>query len=271
MIGWLHVAALGLYGLASAVLGISFARAQPRLAQAASVLLSAGLVAHVYALAEFSARWAELPLVGLGPSLSTLAFLIGLGTLIATTLSQARTLGLVLVPVVTLLTAVAGAVGVVPTQETLDFRGVWFVLHVVFAFVGYVGLAVAFAAGLMYLLQFRELKSKHFGAVFRFFPPLDTLDRLGQKGLLVGFPFLTLAMLLGWAWTTRFSSLAQPDNTKLVWVILSWFVFVAALLARTGSGRRGHRGAVASVIGFVVVVLIYVVLRVQTTHPETFL
>ena len=54
-------------------------------------------------------------------------------------------------------------------------------------------------------------------------------------------------------------------------MILSWFVFVAALAARTGSGRRGQRAALASVIGFVVVVLIYVVLRVGTSHPESFL
>ena len=32
----------------------------------------------------------------------------------------------------------------------------------------------------MDLLLFRELKSKHVGAIVRFFPPLETLDRLGR-------------------------------------------------------------------------------------------
>lgn len=271
MTEWFHLGALLMYGVATILLGVSFARGDRRLPTVAAVLLGVGLVAHAAALTAFVSRWNELPLVGLGPSLSTLAFLIGLGTLITSTLAQAGPVGLVLVPLMSGLTAVAAAVGVAPAGEPMAWRGVWFVLHVVFAFVGYVGLTVAAAAGLMYLMQFRELKSKHFGAIFRFFPPLETLDRLGRQGIFVGFPFLTLALLLAWAWTARFHGAVQTENSKLAWVILSWIVFVAAMVARLGDGRRGHRGALASVVGFVVVVVIYLVLRVQTSHGGAFL
>lgn len=270
MTGWLHFAALMMYGVATAVLAISFARSDQRLPRVAAAVLAAGLVAHGAGLAAFASAWSELPLVGLGPSLSTLGFLVGLGTLIASTLGHARTVGLVLVPVVALLTGVAVGVRVEPAGEAVAFRGAWFALHVVFAFIGYAGLTVAFAAGLMYLLQFRQLKGKHFGAVFRFFPPLETLDRLGRAGLLVGFPFLTLAVIVGWAWSSAFAG-GAPGDLKLVWVILSWIVFLAALLARAGEGGRSQRGALASVIGFVVVVAIYVVIRVQATHAGAFL
>ena len=118
-----------------------------------------------------------------------------------------------------------------------------------FAFVGYAGLTVAFAAGLMYLLQFRELKSKHFGAIFRFFPPLETLDRLGRRGLLVGFPFLTLAVLVGWAWTARFHGVVAPGSRSSSGCSSPGWSSWRAILARLGGGRRGHRGALASVIG----------------------
>lgn len=271
MIAGLHLAALGLYAIAAVLMGISFARGESRLPAVASGVLGAGVVAHVWALAVFTGRWHELPLVGLGPSLSTLALLVGVGTLMASTLIRARAVGLVLIPVVVLFVGAALSVGVQPAGEAQAYRGVWFVLHVVFAFVGYVGLTVAFAAGLMYLLQFRELKSKHFGAIFRFFPPLDTLDRLGRQGILLGFPFLTLAMVLGWAWSTRFHGGAPLETGKLAWVLISWIVFAGALLARLGGGRRSQRGALASVIGFVLVVVVYLVLRVQTSHGGTFL
>jgi HemX protein len=271
MTGWLHWAAFFLYGIAAVLLVVSFVRGGRRLPRLASVLLGVGLWVQAVALGAFLQEFDELPLVGLGPSLATLAFLIGLGALIAATFGHAETVGLVLIPVVAVLVGVAGAVGIAPAGEPTAFRGVWFVLHVVFAFVGYVGLTVAFAAGLMYLLQFRELKSKRFGAIFRFFPPLDTLDRLGRRGLFLGFPFHTLALLLGWAWTVRFHGLAEPDGSKLAWVLLSWMVFVVAILVRLGGGRPSHRGALASVIGFVVVVLLYLVLRVQLPHEGTFL
>jgi HemX protein len=270
MTEWLHLATLVLYAIAAVLMGVSFARNDRRLPVIASVWLGLGVLLHTWALFVFTRVWRELPLVGLGPFLSTLAFLIAVGTLIASTLGHALTVGLVLIPVVVLLVGVAAAVGVNPAVEPQAFQSVWLVLHVVFALLGYVGLTVSFAAGLMYLLQFRELKSKHFGAIFRFFPPLDTLDRLGRLGLLVGFPFLTLALLVGWAWTARFQAVTTPGSPKLVWVVVSWFVFVVAFLARMGGGRRGHRGALASVVGFLLVVAVYLVLRVQSTHGGVF-
>src|SRR5690606_35293170 len=116
----------------------------------------------------------------------------------------------------------------------------------------------------------RELKNKHCGAIVRFFPPLETLDRVGRRGLLVGLPFLTLAVILGWAWTANFQLPTTPGNSKLAWVVLSWGGFRLALLARTGQGRRGERGAIASVGAFVVVVVMYVVLRLQVAQAGIF-
>ncbi|CAN5634664.1 hypothetical protein BH23GEM6_BH23GEM6_14090 [soil metagenome] len=271
MTSWLHLIALAQYGIAAALLAVSFARGAGGLPVVARGILALALAVHAWGLLVFTLSWGELPLVGLGPSLSTLAFLVGLGTLIASTLANATTVGLILLPLVTLLIGVATAFGVQPTGEPGAFQSVWFVLHVVLAFVGYVGLTVAFAAGLMYLLQFRQLKSKQFGAIFRFFPPLETLDRLGTRGLLIGFPFLTLAMIVGWGWITRFHMMPQPGSSKLTWVILSWFVFLAALVSRVGTGRRSRRGALVSVVGFVVVVVLYVVLRAQAPHDGGFM
>lgn len=271
MIQSLHLATLLIYAVAAALMAVSFARNDRRLTLFASSALAGGVLMHSWALSTFAARWGELPLVGLGPFLSTLASLIAVGTLIASTLGHALTVGLVLIPVLVVLVGVAVAVGVSPMGEPTAFQGVWFALHVIFALIGYAGLTVAFAAGLMYLLQFRALKSKRFGAIFRFFPPLDTLDRLGRTGVIAGFPFLTLALLVGWAWTARFQDAVTPANPKLVWVIVSWFVFVGAIAARLGGGRRGQRAALVSVVGFVVVVVVYLVVRIQSSHGGAFL
>lgn len=271
MLDWMHWAAFAVYFTAALFPAAALLRGgQPR-SRLAAATLAAGLLVHSAALALFVARWGELPLVGLGPVFSTLALLTGLGALAAATLGHAGTVGLILNPLVAVLAGVAATVGVHPGGEAVAFGGLWFILHVVFASVGYVGLAVAFAAGLMYLLQFRELKSKRFGAVFRFFPPLDTLDRLGRRGLLIGFPFLSLALVLGWMWTARFQRTLAPGNPQVIWGVLTWLVFAAALWARSGGGRRGHRGAVASVVGFAVVVLAYLVLRIGTSHAGGFL
>ncbi|HEX7240944.1 MAG TPA: cytochrome c biogenesis protein CcsA [Longimicrobiaceae bacterium] len=267
----LHGVALALYLLAAALLGVSLARADRRLTGVATSFAGVGAMAHLLALVAYWTRWGELPLVGLGPSLSVLALLVAIGSLGVATLGRTGPLGLVLVPVAALLAGVAVAVGVHPEGEVLAFRGPWFVLHVTLALVGYAGLTVAFACGLMYLLQFRELKNKHFGAIFRFFPPLDTLDRMGKWALIVGLPFLTLALAVGWAWSERFHRPLGAGNPKVVWGVLTWLLIVAALAARAGGGRRAHRAALASVVAFAVVVAAYVVLRVGEPSAGGFL
>lgn len=268
----LHVLALAFYALAAALLGVSLARSARRLPAAATACLAGGVVAHAAALASFAAAYGELPLVGLGPSLSVLAILVALGSLLLATLGRTGPLGLVLVPVAAALAGVAEVAGMRPAAQEMAFRGPWFVLHVVLAMLGYAGLTVAFAAGLMYLLQFRELKGKRFGAVFRFFPPLDTLDRIGRRALMVGLPALTFALLLGWAWSVRFGFDMQAGNPKIVWGVITWIVFVAALIARAGEGTaRARRGALVSVVGFAVVVAAYVLLRAAESAGAGFL
>lgn len=268
----LHLAALAAYALAAALLGVSLARSAVRLPYAAAACLALGVGLHGGALAAYRAHFGEWPLVGLGPSLSVLALLIALGSLLLAALARTGPLGLVLVPVAAGLAGVAEVAGMHPAAQAVAFRGPWFVLHVILAMLGYAGLTVAFAAGLMYLLQFRQLKGKRFGAVFRFFPPLDTLDRVGRRALIMGLPLLTLALLLGWAWSERFGPPMRAGNPKVVLGVLTVAVFVAALASRAGQGAaRARRGAMASVVGFAVVVAAYVLLRAAESSGAGFL
>jgi ABC-type uncharacterized transport system permease subunit len=268
----LHLAAVALYALAAALLGISFARTDRRLPAVATTTLGLAVAAHGAALASYIREFGEPPLVGLAPSLSVLGFLIALGSLGVATLGRTGPLGLVLVPVAAAVAAAAQAAGVRPDGEAMLFRGPWFVLHVVLAMLGYAALAVSFAAGLMYLLQFRELKGRRFGAIFRFFPPLETLDRIGRLALMAGLPLLSAALLVGWAWTERFQHPMAIGNPKIVLGVISWLVFVVALAVRAGGSRQARRGALVSVVGFAVVVISYVVLRVgSSTHTGGFL
>lgn len=271
MVAILIGSALLLYLTASGVLAYSFADGREAGPRTGTALAAAGVLLHGGALAAYTVLHGELPLVGLGPSLATLGFLIGV-FLTVTTITSARPVGLVLVPVIAVLAGLALLLGVQPSGEDLAFRGVWFAFHVLAALVGYAGLTVAFAAGLLYLLQFRELKGKRLGRVFRFFPSLPTLDQLGRWSVAVGFPALTLALLLGWAWTVRFQRTLAPQNPQVIWGVITWFAFAAMLAVRAlGQAGRERRAAVASVVSFVLVVVIYVVLRLSMAAGSVFL
>lgn len=262
MVTILFAIALLLYLGASGTLAASFAGGRVVVPRTVAALTAGGMAVHAAALITFTAVHAELPLVGLAPSLSTLAFLITL-FLVATTLARdSKPVGIVLVPLTSILLAIALIIGIAPSGQPLAFRGVWFSFHVLLAFIGYAGLAVAFAAGLLYLLQFRELKGKRLGRVFRFFPSLPALDLLGRRGVAVGFPALTVALLLGWAWTMRFRNTFAAENPQVIWGVLTWLTFAVLLGVRySKSANSERRAAFASVIGFIFVVLSYLVLR----------
>jgi HemX protein len=178
----------------------------------------------------------------------------------------------VLVPLIALLLAIALVLGIAPSGQPMAFSGLWFSLHVLLAFIGYAGLAIAFAAGLLYLLQFRELKDKRLGRIFRFFPSLPALDALGRLGLGVGFPALTLALLIGWAWTVRFHRTWAIGDAQVIWGVLTWLAFAVVTVVRIAPSKdTERRAALASVTGFVVVVVAYLLLRTFMARGQVFL
>ncbi len=234
-------------------------------------LAAAGVAVHAVALARFTVDYGQLPLTGLAPSLSTVALTIGIGLVATLGLGEGRRVGIVLVPVVILLQAVAVSLGLEPGTESLDWEGPWFAFHVTLAFVGLGGLAVAFASGLLYLVQLHELNTKRMGRLFQFTPPLATLDRLVRTGLVVGFITFTLSLALGWLWTISFRESFDLSNPKVVWAIMSCLIFVAALGVRIGGGVKERRSALAAVVGFSFIVVSYVGLRLVSGQGGFFL
>jgi ABC-type uncharacterized transport system permease subunit len=237
----------------------------------ASGLTGVAVFVHAVALGHFWLRYGELPLVGPGAALSSLAFVGGLALVAMLPLRDVGRVAIALLPFIIIVQAVALVLGIQPSPMALDFQGTGFVLHVSFAFLGYQGLALAFAAGVLYLIQHHELKEKRLGRFFHFIPPLATLDKLARVGLWGGFVALTLALAFGWAWTVENRGSLEMSDPKVVWAVLSWLVFVGVLLARAGGGRNDYRGAVAAVVGFGVVVSTYLVLRITVGATGVFL
>jgi ABC-type uncharacterized transport system permease subunit len=268
----IHLAPLLLYIAASLLwLRALFSGARGRVLLTPGAVAAVGVALHGIALARYTAVWGELPLSGLGPALSTLSFLIGVGLLATLWLREAARVGILLLPLMLIPLGVALAVGIEPTRADFDFQGAWFAMHVTLALAGVGGMALAGAAGTLYLLQFREIKSKRLGKLFQFLPPLATLDKLGRIGAVVGFTTLTVAILLGWAWTLSRSQSLAGGNPETIWGIFIWAVILGVLFARSGGGRVEQRSAVAGLVGFALIVVSYVVIRVAAGASGLFL
>lgn len=226
-------------------------------------LTATAVAVHALSLGTFISEYGELPLVGLGPALSSLALMMGLLLVSTLALGEVARVGIALLPVIVVVQGAAMVLGIEPSGAAPAFRGFWFAAHVTLAFAGYGAAALAFAAGVLYLIQFRTLKDKRLGAAFRFIPPLPTLGRVVTISQVAGFSNLTVALVLGLAWTVRFAGVAPTSDPKVIWAAFTWAVMGASIgVAVTGSRRR-WRGAVAAVIAFGVIVGSYLALRLS--------
>ena len=266
-----YLAAWAAYVVATARYALGFLRSWSGPAVWGGGWMAAGAVAHLVATALFTVRFGHPPLVGLAPSLATLALLLALALWILTLLRAAGAVGLLLAPVAATLLGLAHLLGIEAASDAPIYSLVWLPLHVSLSFIGYASLLVAAAASLMYLLQFRQLKQKRFGAVFEFFPDLDTLDRVSAVALLAGFTSLTLGLLVGWAWTLSFETAARWNMPQIVWGVLTWLVFLVALLGRAIRRWMGRTRAWINVVVCAAVVVAYFVLKWNTPGARFFL
>jgi ABC-type transport system involved in cytochrome c biogenesis permease subunit len=260
----LHLLALALYGVATTLalapfIGLS---AAPRGLTIA--LPAAGAALHGVAISR-------LTLAGLAPALSMLALCLVLLQLAADRVLRVSTVAFFTGPLATGLVGLALLIGLGPGGggHSSSARSAWSILHVTLSVLGVALLALAFIAAALYLLQFRELKSKRFGQVFQLFPPLERLDRLNYVALVIGFPAVTLGVLLGYG--VRYGRGVPVDAAQIVWGTMTWLVLGWAVGVRVVRHWAGRRAAFASIAGFAAVVLVYLALKLAEPSAQRFL
>jgi cytochrome c-type biogenesis protein CcsB len=148
----------------------------------------------------------------------------------------------------------------VPTLKPV-FKTLW--VHVTLSMLGTVGFAVAFVAGVMYLIQDGLLKSKRFNVLYSKLPALDFLDHLNQQSIVFGFPLLTLGIITG-AISAEIARGSYVNwNPEQTWALVTWLFYFVVLLGRLTVGWRAKRAAYLTIIGFagVILTLVGVVLK----------
>ena len=144
----------------------------------------------------------------------------------------------------------------------------WLFAHIALSFVGIAAFATAAAAGAMYLMQRRVLKSRRFDTIFRFFPPLATLDRVNHVAAIAGWLGLTLGIVLASTYSVEYHEMNLP---QILWGTGAWLAVTFVALGRVTRGWQAQRAARYSWLAFVAVVLLYVAFRVASPATGQFL
>ncbi len=161
-----------------------------------------------------------------------------------------RVLGLIALPVALALmlyatTIPATADPLVPALQ----NNLLLTVHVAVAIVAYGTFSVAFAAAILHLIQPAGGR--------RGLPRPELLDEIGYKAVVVGFPFLTLTIVLGAVWADVAWGSYWSWDPKETASLVTWLIYGAYLHARVVRGWRGNRAAWLLVLGFAATLFTY--------------
>jgi ABC-type uncharacterized transport system permease subunit len=150
---------------------------------------------------------------------------------------------------------------ILPTSQVEPVRGVdpWIETHASLSLVAYGALGLSCIAGLMYLVQERQLKSRRPAAIFHDLPPVATLAATVRRLLLAGFVVLTISFAAG------FLAHTPIPKVKICFSALIWLLY-AGLLADSLSGRLGNRRTAqgAMLVFLLALLLLPVIQRLST-------
>ncbi len=165
-----------------------------------------------------------------------------------------RSLGLIALPVALamLLYAMTIPSTIDPLVPALQ-NNLLLSVHVAVAIVAYGTFTVSFAAAILYLVQGIPAD----GNGFRGLPSRELLDEISYKSVVIGYPFLTLTIVLGAIWAATAWGTYWSWDPKETASLVTWLIYGSYLHARVVRGWRGERAAMLLILGFAATLFTY--------------
>jgi len=250
----LRLAAL-LYAAGAAAYVLFFARPRHRRAATAGfALVAIGFVVHAASIGLACKEFGGTEFFNLRGGFGMLGWLAAGAFLLLQRILPLPAVGAFIMPLV-LMSVIPGVFGLGPgTRGAIPavVRLPSLKVHVATAIGGVALFAIAFGVALMYLLQEREVKGKNFGALFSRLPSLDTLDRLNQRLVRIGFAVFSVGLVTGSlvaknAWGSFWTWDPQQIAFFVVWLLYG------AMVQLRHVGVHGRRYALLTLAGFALV------------------
>ncbi|UCG13276.1 MAG: c-type cytochrome biogenesis protein CcsB [Deltaproteobacteria bacterium] len=220
--------------------------------------LLAGFLSHSLGLLALGGLIKQIPVTTLPQTFSLFAWAI-VGTYLAFQLKfNIRILGTFVSPLAVVFMMLASAIpsNVIPSSQL--FKSLWLTLHVATMFIGNAIFALAFCAGIMYLLQERQIKSKNFGLLYRRLPSLEVLDSLNYFCLTFGFPLITIGLISGFVYAGAVWRSYWHWDPKEILSVITWLIYAVLLHERLAVGWRGRKAAIMAIVGFSAILVTFV-------------
>jgi cytochrome c-type biogenesis protein CcsB len=265
MAAMFFVVTMALYFAATVSFLAYLLRPSEALAYVSLGMTATGFASHTIAIGAGMIGGTDTSTPGFYEALSFFSWVLILVFLAVEFRHHLHVLGSFIVPLA--LVSLVSAAALPETAPTLTpvFRTLW--VHVTLSMLGTVGFAVAFVAGVMYLIQDGLLKSKRFNVLYSKLPALDYLDHLNQQSIITGFPLLTLGIITGALYAELSLGSYLSWNPEQIWALVTWMFYFVVLTGRLTVGWRAKRAAYLTIIGFAGVILTFIGVVLKSHGP----
>jgi len=262
---WLKIA-VALYGLATLAVMPTALYDQRMLRGVAVPAAFGAVVLHAVSLAETLNAAHHLLPVGVHETRSLFGLIFGVTFLLIYWRYRTVSIGVLALPLAFLL-AILPAFA--QQRETLGGQlpifSYWIVVHVTLLLAAYAAMAVSLIASVLYLAVERRIKSKR-PQQNSWLPPLGTLDQMAEKSLLLGFPCMTVGLIIGLVFAQQRLGPGFFLDPKIVLSSALWCAYGAMIFIRRQVGLRGRRAVYLSLVFFAVALAAWMANHYSTLH-----
>jgi len=248
----IEIAVVALYLVGAILYPAGMLGRRPALMRTAGLTAGGGLVLHTLQIALLFASDKAMTFTQGGLYFSLMAWVMLVVFFAVTWRKKLEFMALATSPLALLLylSSMALPDSVIKLPETLS--GVFFTLHIGALFVSISLLAMAFAAGALFLNIEKKIKAKEKLEGFRKdLPSLNTFDLANKWAVNWGFPLYSLGLLTGFIWG-RFTwgKLITWDPKEIVSLAI-WMLYAFLFHQRLTQGWRGNKAAKLAMLVFV--------------------
>lgn len=259
-----------LYVLTLAAYALLFFRNDPFAERAAPALLFPSATLHALDLILRATHYQHFPIATVFEAFSVLAFAILIVYVLIEWRTGVRTTGMFILAIVFIFQLVSSAFISSPPQFSTLLREPTFILHVSTALLGYSGMAISAVYGLLYLMLFYDIKKRRFGLIYKQLPSLEVMAGFTYRSAILGFAFLSVAMVLGLALLVKVYGMYWKWDPKLAVTFIAWVIYSIVVGAGKLWGWSARRVALASLAGFLVILFSLVVVNLFFTSFHEF-
>lgn len=225
------------------------------------------LVAHLFAAIGFLftiGQYGSLykvfrhPFASLSGVLLLLTMALYIGYFVIYIKYKRPSIGLFVFPIIVLFVMIARFSSGFHTAGSDVAVTFWLYIHLPFTILGTAFFMLSTFTGIMYFIQERQLKKKNFGIIFRRFPPLETINKLNNMTLYLGFYTFTIGLLAGMVWMFYASGRVNMFSPKLIFGIITWIIYSSITFYKQFRGMSPKDTALSTIVGFISVIVTYI-------------